>query len=83
MELFPSEYQQLELNRHEKVFVRHALNCESEFGMLLLKVNPAMLPGESMHIVLVPKGIVLCKFLPLDNPLLFPVFAGAYVSGRE
>lgn len=81
MELFPSEYQQLDLNRHEKVFIRHALNCESEFGMLLLKVNPAMLPGESMHIVLVPKGIVLCKFLPLDNPALFTVFAGAYFAG--
>ncbi len=81
MELFPSEYQQLELDRHEKIFIRHALNCESEFGMLLLKVNPAMLSGESQHIVILPEGVILCKFLPLDNPALFPVFTNAYIAG--
>lgn len=81
MELFPSEYQQLDLNRYEKVFIRHALNCAGDFGMLLLNVNPAMLSGESIHVVIVPDGIVLCKFLPLDNPSIFSIFAGAYVAG--
>ena len=81
MELFPSEYQQLDLNRYEKVFIRHALNCSGDFGMLLLNVNPAMLPGESTHVVIVPEGVVLCKFLPLDNPSIFSVFASAYASG--
>lgn len=28
MEIYPSEYQQLELNRYEKVFIRHASNDE-------------------------------------------------------
>lgn len=40
MELFPSEYQQLDLNRYEKVFIRHALNCAGDFGMLLLRHVP-------------------------------------------
>ena len=81
MELFPSEYQQLDLNRHEKVFIRHALNCTGDFGMLLLNINPAMLPGESIHVLIIPEGIVLCKFLPLDNPAVFSIFASAYAAG--
>ena len=32
MEIFPSEYQQLDLNRYEKVFVRHACN-DDEYGV--------------------------------------------------
>ena len=44
MEIYPSEYQQLGLNRYEKVFVRHA-NNDDNYGIVLLKVNPAMLSG--------------------------------------
>lgn len=38
MEIYPSEYQQLELNRYEKVFVRHASNDEN-YGIILLKIS--------------------------------------------
>lgn len=80
MEIYPSEYQQLELNRYEKVFVRHASNDDT-YGMVLLKINPAMLSGEYSHAVISSKGIVLCKFLPLTDASLFPIFIGPYMDG--
>lgn len=80
MEVFPSEYQQLELNRYEKMFVRHANNDEN-YGLILLKINPAMLTGEYSHAVITSKGVVLCKFLPLDNASIFSMFIDSYRSG--
>jgi hypothetical protein len=80
MEIFPSEYQQLDLNRHEKVFVRHAHN-DKEYGFLLLRLNPAMVTGEYLHAVISSKGVILCKFLPLDNPTMFPIFMEPYQTG--
>lgn len=80
MEIYPSEYQQLELNRYEKVFVRHASNDE-DYGLLLLKINPAMLSGEYSHAVITSRGVVLCKFLPLADASLFSVFIGPYMDG--
>lgn len=80
MEVLPSEYQQLELNRYEKVFVRHANNDE-HYGLILLKINPAMLTGEYSHAVITSKGVVLCKFLPLDNAAIFLPFIKSYRSG--
>lgn len=81
MDLFPSEYQQLNLNRYEKVFIRHAINCKSDFGMLILSVNPAMLQNENVHIIIIPHGVLMCKFLPLNNAAFFPPFIKAYFSG--
>lgn len=80
MEIYPSEYQQLELKRYEKVFVRHASNDDT-FGMVLLKINPAMLSGEYSHAVISSKGVVLCKFLSLTDVSLFPIFIGPYMDG--
>lgn len=80
MELFPSEYQHLELNRYEKVFVRHA-NNENDYGLILLKINPALLTGEYSHAVITSKGIILCKFLPIDNAELFSMFIEPYKNG--
>lgn len=80
MEIYPSEYQQLELKRYEKVFVRHASNDDA-YGMVLLKINPAMLSGEYSHAIISSKGIVLCKFLPLTDASLFPIFIGPYMDG--
>lgn len=80
MEIYPSEYQQLELNRYEKVFVRHASNDE-DYGLVLLKINPAMLSGEYSHAVITSRGVVLCKFLPLTDASLFSVFIGPYIDG--
>lgn len=80
MDEYPSEYQQLELNRYEKVFLRHASN-EEDFGLILLKINPAMLVGEYSHAVITSKGVILCKFLPLNNPSIFPLFIESYING--
>lgn len=80
MEIYPSEYQQLDLNRYEKVFVRYASN-EDAYGMVLLKINPAMLSGEYSHAVITAAGIVLCKFLPLSDAAMFSVFIAPYMTG--
>lgn len=80
MEIYPSEYQQLELNRYEKVFVRHASNDEN-YGLILLKINPAMLNGEYSHAVIISQGVVLCKFLPLADAAIFQMFIGPYMDG--
>ena len=61
MEVFPSEYQSLDLTRYEKLFVRHAISSE-QYGFLLLKVNPAMIKNDSMNIVILSQGVVFCKF---------------------
>ena len=80
MEIYPSEYRQLGLNRYEKVFVRHA-SSDDNYGLILLKINPAMLNGEYSHGVITSRGIVLCKFLPLADATFFSTFAEPYMEG--
>ena len=62
MEILPSEYQNLELSRYEKLFIRHA-DASGEYGFLLLKVNPAMQKDDYMNVVILSDGIILCKFI--------------------
>jgi len=80
MEIFPSEFQQLDLNRYEKVFARYASN-DAKFGFLLLKINPMMLKGQYLHAVIFSKGVILCRFLPTEDPKIFPAFMESYLSG--
>lgn len=80
MEIFPSECQQLDLSRHEKVFVRYAANDE-RYGQLLLKINPAMMPYEHTHAVIIDRGVILCKFLPMSDPSLFSEFIVPFKNG--
>ncbi len=61
MEIMPSEYQQIELSRSEKLFLRHAISSE-EYGYLLLRVNPTMRKDDFMHVLLCSDGVVLYKF---------------------
>ena len=61
MEILPSEYQHIELSRNEKIFVRNIMANE-QFGYLLLNTNPAMLSGESLHILLSKEGVLFLKF---------------------
>ena len=56
MEIFPSEYQNIDLSRYEKLFVRHALTSP-EYGFVLLKVNPVMISGESLDVVICSRGV--------------------------
>ena len=61
MEILPSEYQQIELARSEKIFVRNVMSSE-RYGYLLIKTNPAMLKNESMHTLACADGVVHFKF---------------------
>ena len=61
MEILPSEYQNIELSRYEKMFVRHAISND-EYGFLLLKVNPTMIENESMNVLISSRGVVFFKF---------------------
>ena len=61
MEILPSEYQQIDLSRDEKIFVRNVMS-QDVYGLLLLDTNPAMLPNESMHILICSDGILVLKF---------------------
>lgn len=61
MEILPSEYQNIDLSRHEKMFVRYAISCD-EYGFLLLNVNPTMRKNESMNVVITSKGVIFLKF---------------------
>lgn len=80
MEVFPSEYQSLDLTRYEKLFVRHALSSE-QYGFLLLKVNPAMIKNDFMNIVILPQGILFCKFFDaFDDASQFSTTMGGYAT---
>lgn len=81
MEIMPSEYQQQELTRTEKLFVRYAESVE-DFGYLLLNTNAAMIEGEKQHIVLVDKGVLMVKFFDtFIDPALFETVMKAYYTG--
>ena len=80
MEVFPSEYQSLDLTRYEKLFIRHCLSSE-EYGFLLLRVNPAMQKNDNMDVVVLPQGVVLCKFFDNYNDATqFTAMISAYAS---
>lgn len=81
MEIMPSEYQQQELSRIEKMFVRYAESVDS-FGYLLLNTNAAMVDGEKQHIVILEKGVLMVKFFDTfsDSTLFEPVMR-AYYTG--
>lgn len=61
MEILPSEYQQIDLSRNEKIFVRNTMSTDL-YGFLLLDTNPAMLPNERMHTLICPDGVLILKF---------------------
>lgn len=80
MEVFPSEYQSLDLTRYEKLFIHHSLSSE-EYGFLLLRVNPAMQKNDNMDVVILPQGVVLCKFFDNFNDVTqFSAMISAYAS---
>ena len=78
MEILPSEYQQLELYRSEKMFVRYAESCE-DFGYVFLNTNPALIENEKQNIVITKDGVLILKFFDEFNDVkLFPVVMAAY-----
>lgn len=80
MEILPSEYQNIELSRYEKMFVRHAMSND-EYGFLLLKVNPTMIENESMNVVITSRGVVFFKFFEdFSDASLFGVTMQPYIQ---
>lgn len=80
MEILPSEYQSIELSRHEKMFVRHAIS-NGGYGFLLLKVNPTMIENESMCVVITSRGVVFFKFFEnFSDVSLFGMTMQPYVQ---
>lgn len=82
MEILPNEYRQLELTKNEKLFVNYAGRASSNFGMLLLKINPTMTKNDYVHAVIVEGGVVLCRFLPATREMAaaFPMMIRAFYS---
>ena len=82
MEIMPSEYQQLDLTRSEKIFIRHAISSE-KYGFLLLKANPAMQKNDDMHILLCENGIVMFKFFEtFDDVSKFTATMSMYAHAK-
>ena len=80
MEILPSEYQNIDLSRHEKIFVRHAISNDG-YGFLLLHVNPTMIENESMNVLIVSRGIIFFKFFEeFSEASLFGVTMPSYVQ---
>ncbi len=61
MEILPSEYQQIDLSRNEKIFIRNTMSTDF-YGFLLLDTNPAMLSNERMHTLICSDGVLILKF---------------------
>lgn len=81
MEIMPSEYQQLELGRNEKLFTHYAEASEN-FGFYLLNTNAAMVQGEQQHILICDKGVLMIKFFEgFNDPSLFETVMSVYYSG--
>lgn len=81
MEIMPSEYQQQELSRYEKLFVHYVEACE-DFGYLLLNTNAAMIQGEKQHIVVEAEGILMMKFFDtFSDSSMFETVMKVYYTG--
>lgn len=61
MEILPSDYQQMELSRFEKLFIRNAVSSE-EYGLLLLRINPSMRQNDYMNVLITSDGIIFFSF---------------------
>lgn len=80
MEILPSEYQNIELSRYEKMFIRYAIS-NNDYGFLLLNVNPTMTENESMNVLISSRGAVFFKFFEdFSDASLFDVTMQLYTQ---
>lgn len=80
MKIMPSEYQQQELGRSEKMFVHYA-ESGGNYGYVLLNTNAAMIQGEKQHIVISQNGILMLKFFEaFKDSGMFETVMSAYAS---
>lgn len=82
MNVYPSENQRLDLRKYEKLFVRYAAGIENHNASLYLKVNPAMIENEYIHLITLEKGLAFVKiFDNFKKPELFDVAMDSYFTG--
>lgn len=80
MESLPSEYKDLELDKAEKILIRTILSQE-QYGFIIIDANPSMIEGDSMHIVITQKGILMIKSLDsINDASLFELAMKTYKS---
>lgn len=80
MEIFPSEYQSLELVKQEKIFV-HNVMANEEYGYLLLKINPTMAKNASMDVLINSRGVIFLKFFnKVQDSCTFTTMMEMYVD---
>ena len=83
MEALPSEYQNINLSKTEKLFIRHVLS-HNEYGLLLIKINPTMLPGDYMHSLICNEGVMLFKLMEnFEETSSFPIIMNAYINSMH
>lgn len=81
MEILPSEYQNLNLSKYEKIFM-HAISSKYD-GFLLLKVNPTMRENDSRDVVIARNGVLFFKFFESpdnDKASIFGEFITHYAQ---
>lgn len=61
MNIYPNEYQNLKLNRSEKMFIRYTESCSND-GYLFLGTNPSLEEGQIAHILAIKKGVIVLSF---------------------
>lgn len=83
MEALPSEYQNMDLSKTEKLFIRYVLSHD-EYGMLLIKINPLMLQGDCMHALICTEGIIFFKFMEnFEDTSTFSAVMSAYINSMH
>lgn len=83
MEALPSEYQNMNLSKTEKLFIRYILSHD-EYGLLLIKINPLMLQGDCMHALICAEGIIFFKFMEnFEDTSTFSFVMNAYINSMH
>jgi hypothetical protein len=80
MDSLPSEYKDLELTKVEKILVRTVLS-QDQYGFIIIKANPSMMDGDSMHVLITKQGVLMIKTLEVINEAsIFELAMKAYIS---
>ena len=87
MNIYPNEYQNLKLERNEKMFIRYVESC-AEDGYLFLNTNPAMQDGQISHILVTKNGVLILYFIDASDasavvPSLTPLHEYVYKQSLD
>ena len=80
MEIMPSEYQNMELTRFDKMFTRYLISKDM-YGFFLLKTNPTMIQDDYMHTLICEEGILFYKvFDKVEEVSKFEISMSYYIG---